>query len=81
MLPATADPDTDGATVFDTGVAGAAATTAVAAEEADADPALFAPVTTTSTADPTSELPNTYDDEVAPAIGEQPPPPAPQSIH
>ena len=61
--------------------AAGAAITAVTDDAADADPALLAPVTTTFTVEPTSELPSTYVEEVAPEIGEHCAPPASQSSH
>ena len=66
VCPCCADPETtgadttDGATTVGAGL-GAAATTADAAEAADADPFLFDAVTITRTVAPTSAEPNTYD--------------------
>ena len=63
------------------GAVAGAEITAVTDDAADADPALLAPVTTTLTVEPTSVLPSTYVDEVAPEIGEHCAPPASQSSH
>jgi aminoglycoside phosphotransferase (APT) family kinase protein len=81
VLPCTADPEIAGAAVLAAGVAGGPAITAVGGDAADADPALLVPVTTTSTVEPTSELPSTYVEEVAPEIAEQCAPLASQSSH
>jgi hypothetical protein len=77
VLPWSADPDTAGAAEF----VGAPATTPLTGDTADADPDAFPAVTTTATVEPTSELPSTYVDDVAPEIGEQFAPPESQSSH
>ena len=56
-----------GSDVFD----GTELTTALAAEDACAEPALFVAVTTTNTVEPASAEPSVYEELVAPSIALQ----------
>jgi hypothetical protein len=77
VAPSAAGPDTLGPDEL----AGGPETTAVEDDVADAEPDPLPPVTTTSTVEPTAELPSTYVDDVAPEIGEQFAPPESQRCH
>jgi len=70
VWPACAVPLIVGGEVFDGGV-GFAATTPVAAEAAEAEPALFDAVTTVRSVEPTSVLVTAYVLPVAPAMSAQ----------
>jgi hypothetical protein len=70
----------DGSDVFD-GATGAAVTTALAAEEADDEPALFEPVTTTRIVEPTSADVSVYAAAAAGTMSIQPAPPESQRRH
>jgi hypothetical protein len=63
------------------GATAAAVTTPVAAEEADDEPALFEPVTTTRIVEPTSADTSVYVLPVAPAMSTQLAPPESQRRH
>jgi hypothetical protein len=63
------------------GAAAAAATTPVADEEADEEPALFDAVTATRTVEPTSADVSVYVAEAAGTMSTQPPPPESQRRH
>jgi hypothetical protein len=70
----------DGGDVFD-GATAAAVTIPVAAEEADDEPALFEPVTTTRIVEPTSAATKVYVPPVAPPMSAQLAPPESQRRH
>jgi hypothetical protein len=76
--PATALPEIVGGDEF---AGGDAPTTAVGADVAVLEPALFDAVTTTRIVDPTSAADAAYDEPVAPGVAAQLAPPASQRCH
>jgi hypothetical protein len=80
VCPTCVVPLIDGNTVFD-GATAAAVTTPVAADEADDEPALFEPVTTTRIVEPTSAATKAYVLPVAPLMSAQLAPPESQRRH
>ena len=72
VCPSCADPLIVGNAVF-AGAAISAVTSPVSADVADAAPAVFVAVTTTTIVEPTSDPSNVYDELVAPPMAEHVP--------